>query len=259
MEFEKFLKGIEMMPEAMEKLKKLSIPEEEYGEMKRLFYREKDQFYKAILKEREYRLRFLYYFCRFACDAHKDYVEKGIEDSVYWDTFSDLTIWCGNCYRDYGEYGLEEYDWLAHHVELQLFRLGRLQFEKTLSEWEILHGKTVISVHVPQGEKLEIEACRESVKRGYEFWGKEYTYLCDSWLLDPKLRKILKEDSNILEFQKMFDVVSIDKESRQAEERIFIKLEEDPRDYPEDTSLQREAKRYLINGGILGCALGVLK
>ena len=117
----------------------------------------------------------------------------------------------------------------------------------------------MISVHVPQGEKLEIEACRESVKRGYEFWGKEYTYLCDSWLLDPKLRKILKEDSNILEFQKMFDVVSIDKESRQAEERIFIKLEENPRDYPEDTSLQREAKRYLINGGILGCALGVLK
>ena len=84
-------------------------------------------------------------------------------------------------------------------------------------------------------------------------------YVCDSWLLEPELRTLLKEGSNILEFQKWFEIVSIDKNCRQAEERIFRKVQDNPADYSEETSLQKAAKRYLMDGGQLGCGIGILK
>lgn len=249
------------MPEAVDRLENIKITKEQYEKDREYFYKDRQEFYRRICRKENAHLLFLYYFCRFACETYDCYVERGIEDSVYWDTFYDFTLWCGNCYRDYGEYGIAEYDWLYRHIEMSLFRLGRLQFEKTFaeSEWGIAHGEEVISIHIPQGEKLDIQACKESIQRGIRFWGTEYTYVCDSWLLEPELQKLLKADSNILEFQKWFDIVSVDKHCRQAEERIFIKVQDNPADYPEETSLQRAAKRYLAEGGKLGCGIGILK
>ncbi len=261
MELSRFLKGIRLMPEAAWQLENIKITEEQYEEERDCFYKERKEFYRRICRKKDAHLLFLYYFCRFACETYDSYVEQDIAESVYWDTFYDFTLWSENCYRDYGEYGIAEYDWLYRHIEMRLFRFGRLQFEKTSVEpgWGIAEGEEVISIHIPQGEKLEIQACRESIQRGRRFWGTEYRYLCDSWLLEPELRKLLKEGSNILEFQKWFEIVSVDKKCRQAEERIFIKVQENPADYPEETSLQKAAKRYLMDGGKLGCGVGILK
>ena len=261
MELSRFLKGIRLMPEAMEELESIRVTKEEYEEVRASFYRDKKEFYRRICKEEDSQRLFLYYFCRFACETYAGYEERGIDDSVYWDTFYDITLWCGNCFRDYGKYGIAEYSWLSRHIEMNLFQFGRLQFEKTAAEpgWDMLQGEEVISIHIPQGEKLDLQACKESIQRGIRFWGTEYTYVCDSWLLEPELGKLLKEGSNILEFQKLFEIVSVDKNCRQAEERIFIKVQDNPADYPEETSLQRAAKRYLMEGGKLGCVVGRLK
>lgn len=249
------------MPEAVERLETVKVTKEEYEEIKGYFYKDKSEFYRKICREEDYQLLFLYYFCRFACETYEVYVEKGIDESVYWDTFYDITLWCENCFRDHGKYGIEEYSWLSRHIEMRLFKFGRLQFEKTVAEpgWDMVRGEEVISIHVPQGEKLDMQACKESIQRGICFWGTEYTYLCDSWLLEPELQKILKKGSNILEFQKMFEILSVNKKCRQAEERIFIKVQENPADYLEESSLQKAAKRYLMEGGKLGCGIGILK
>ena len=85
---------------------------------------------------------------------------------MFFDTFSDIAVWCQVCFRRYGEYGIQEYEWLWRHVEMTLFRLGRLQFEKTESLWEFEYkgrktavGDPVISIHIPEGQPLDPEAC----------------------------------------------------------------------------------------------------
>lgn len=57
-----------------------------------------------------------------------EYARLGIPETVLRDTLSDLRIWMNTCKRLTGEWGLREYTWLTEHVNLRLFRLGRLQF-----------------------------------------------------------------------------------------------------------------------------------
>lgn len=148
---------------------------------------------------------------------------------------------------------------------MTLFRLGRLQFEKTESLWEFEYkgrktavGDPVISIHIPEGQPLDPEACRESLDMGRKFWGGEIPYVCHSWLLFPGLKELLDEKSNILRFQQMFEIQSVDFQFREGEERIFDCLMENPEKYPENTSLQRNARKYLKQGGRLGSGLGVI-
>ncbi|WP_092753369.1 acyltransferase domain-containing protein [Hydrogenoanaerobacterium saccharovorans] len=70
-------------------------------------------------------------------DIRAQYTEKGISEEVYWDTFSDITLWKRKCFQNIGIYGLQEYDWLSLHLQLKLFRLGRLQFQPMPFPFEI--------------------------------------------------------------------------------------------------------------------------
>ena len=63
----------------------------------------------------------------------------------------------------------------------------------------------MISIHIPEGQPLDPEACRESLDMGRKFWGGEIPYVCHSWLLFPGLKELLDEKSNILRFQQMFE------------------------------------------------------
>jgi hypothetical protein len=72
----------------------------------------------------------------------------------------------------------------------------------------------VVDVHIPAAGPLLPEDCDESIARAKDFFATyfpEYAYrhfTCDSWLLDPTLTRVLKEDSNILKFQKRFSVAT---------------------------------------------------
>ena len=259
-----FWEEISLMPDAVRQLEKLEITEGEYEKLRELFLRDVNLFYEAVKKREDFRLVFLYCFSKMACEVYDRYCEQGISRRVYRDTFYDLTLWCENCYKAYGEYGIAQYDWFCRHLDMSLFRLGRLEFEKIPSLWEIqtdgisVHkGDPVISVHIPQGEKLELDACLDSFRQAEQFWKEKQVYLCHSWLLYPGLKEIMKPESNILQFQTLFHIVAVDFEWREAEERIFGELETDPRSYAEDTSLQRAARKYLLSGEKLGSGLGV--
>ncbi len=266
MELNQFFKGIRMNQEAVRKVSELSISEEEYQKNKLLFQTDKELFYKEVLKEMDFRIHFLYYFSRMACDDFECLREKFGSEQIYWDTFSDLTLWCENCIRDYGQYGIQEYRWFHRHIEGKIRRLGRLQFEELDVEWKEIEedagiqGKVpVINVHIPQGEKLELSAAKLSFERAFRVWGKQIPYICDSWLLYPELKEILPADSNILKFQCLFKVTRVESEGREAERRIFNRVSDEPSDYPETTLLQRRAKEYLLKGKRLGSGVGVLK
>ena len=259
-----FWEEISLMPDAVRQLEKLEITEGEYEKLRELFLRDVNLFYEAVKKREDFRLVFLYCFSKMACEVYDRYCEQGISRRVYRDTFYDLTLWCENCYKAYGEYGIAQYDWFCRHLDMSLFRLGRLEFERIPSLWDIqtdeisVHkGDPVISVHIPQGEKLELDACLDSFRQAEQFWKEKQVYLCHSWLLYPGLKEIMKPGSNILQFQTLFHIVAVDFEGREAEERIFGELETDPRSYAEDTSLQRAARKYLLSGEKLGSGLGV--
>ncbi|MFR3947236.1 MAG: acyltransferase domain-containing protein [Ruminococcus sp.] len=240
--------------------------EEEYQENKLLYEKDRALFYEKILLEKDYRLVFLYYLCRMGAETYDAYEKRGISREIFRDTFYDLTFWCENCFLEYGEYGIDEYDWFFRHMKLTIFRLGRMQFEIMDSRWNftagermVKKGDPIISIHIPQGEKLTLESVRESIIQGMAFWGKEMPYLCHSWLLYPGLKDILPEKSNIIMFQNQFQIVETDWDEREAEWRIWGKVQRNLNVYSENTSLQRAAKKYLKSGKVLGSGLGILK
>ena len=62
---------------------------------------------------------------KLAVDVKTKYDEAGVDEKIYYDTMSDIKIWCEKT----GNKGIKEYMWLRNHVRFELFRLGRLQFQ----------------------------------------------------------------------------------------------------------------------------------
>ncbi len=72
--------------------------------------------------------------------------------------------------------------------------------------------------------------------------------------MEPKLLLFLKPDSNIARFQSLFDIVeTFDDDSYRL--WIFKTLDSDPRHYPEQTSLQKALKQYLLEGHNIGAGV----
>lgn len=268
MEFGYFCDRIGLPDGARQLLDEIGISENAYEEYRQALKTDQELFFHEVLKCQDHRSLFLYLYCRFACEAYEEYGRLGIGESIYWDTFSDITIWCENCLRDYGSYGIGEYDWLWRHTQCRLFRLGRLQFELADAwfSWQdekksIQKGQKVLNIHIPQGSPLRAELCDDALERAGEFFAflpKETPLICHSWMLFPGLIELLPETSNIIQFQKRFQIMETDYDVREAECRIFIKVLDDVMAYPEDTGLQRNAKSYLLSGNRLGNGLGIL-
>lgn len=203
-----------------------------------------------------------------ALDSRIRYKEKDIPDSIFLDTMSDIKIWCENN----GNKGLKNYNWLKNHIYLELFRLGRLQFQLFECSSKALNykklpfeqGEKVIYIHIPQGEKLIKEKCTESISMADIFFRKyfpshEYRYyFTESWLLFDGNRNFMAPESNILDFSSLYTHCYSVKIDVQAIDRIFGKRRLFKKSYPESTSLQKRAKQYMLKGGRLGVGIAVI-
>ena len=83
-------------------------------------------------------------------------------------------------------------------------------------------------------------------------------FICESWLLYEDNWRFMKSGCNILQFQSLFDIVMSSTDDRQAIERIFGKKRLIKKNYPENTSLQKSAKKFMLDGGKMGEGLGVI-
>lgn len=266
-------KRIDLPEEALEAAQMVELSDAEYQTCKELFDRDLGAFLKEW-KEKEEPGRYtwaLRFYLQLSADIWEQYQAEHIPEEVFDQTFYDLTIWCRECKRKQGIYGLEELWWLAQSVKEHLFRLGRLQFEPIVLK-EPLEGNGVrieagvkgLNVHIPEGESLAFEKCMDSFRRAEQFFagrgeGKPEFYMCDSWLLSPALKELLPADSNIIRFQDLFRIVKVHYAFPQAEQRIFGDILEDKSRYPEDTSLRRKAKRYFQEGNDPGIGIGVIE
>ncbi len=171
--------------------------------------------------------------------TRKKYTEAGIPEKIFDDTFRDVGYWCGNDFERYGEEGLRNVKWLSKHLTMRIFRLGRLQFEfsrfaivpkaglKKIAACPCRPFERCIAVHVPQGGKLFFEECLASFAAADAFFAEYYanyryrTYNIVSWLLDPELKNVLGENSNIVRFASLFGILGRTADSDMNERRVF--------------------------------------
>lgn len=265
MTIQELIKSINFSKKAGENALRYCMPEKEFRNWKNLYERDFHTFLAEWEKSAEHFQWGLWFCLKLACETYEWYKEKTISEQIFRDTFADITIWCGECYRKYGIYGLEEVPWIMKSIRMELFRLGRLQFEPMVltpeeaTRYHLQVGEPVLNVHIPAGEKLGYRACKESFEAAKSFFGeKQATFICDSWLLSPELCEILPKTSNIIRFQKMYQIVEVHYDFSQAEERVFGEVRSDKSEYPEENSLQLTLKQYLLTGKKVGMGRGIL-
>lgn len=218
--------------------------------------------------EQENGLRILRFYLDWAVKLKEQYDAVGIPEQVFWDGMRDITIWAEDYHDKHGVPGFAEWGWVATTLSLKVFRLGRLQFEPMQLDTAIVcdghtypEGTMVLNVHIPAGQPLDIAEVRAAMDYAPKFFKMHFQktctlFICHSWLLSPQLKELLQEDSRILQFQNLFSVYEVDQE-RQAEERVFGFLTDDPKTYPEATSLQKKMKASLLAGKSFGMGRGI--
>lgn len=200
--------------------------------------------------------------------TYPKYQKAVISDEIYFETMKDIAVWCENNNNK----GLKNLPWIKNHLNFELFKIGRLQFQiykcdnRTLN-YDLLpfnFGENLIYVHIPQGEKLVYAECVNSLKNAKSFFGEYFPnydfdyFFCESWLLYGENWQFMNSSSNILQFSTLFDLVYSVEDDGQAIERIFGKRKIIKSKYEEKTTLQRNAKRFMQNGGKLGVGIGIL-
>ncbi len=206
-----------------------------------------------------------------AKETHELYRKRGISDDIFYDTMKDITVWSENFRQEKGFTGIDNLIWIQNHLNCKIFRLGRLQFQPFIfylppyvrkdkrKSADIKVGEKVLNIHIPQGEKLLREECEKSFAMAESFFS-DFPYkafICDSWLLCERNREFMQENSNILRFAEMFEILGSSENSTQTIERVFGKEEKDPVLYPETTALQSQCKAYILSGGKPGTGFGI--
>lgn len=265
MKIREFCEKIGMDEAAIRQAEQFSMEDTVYACYKKELKEDKKQFFVHLKEEENWRVFALALYIRMAVEVYETFQEKGIADQIYFDTFSDFRIWNEECQKKYGICGLTECEWLSLPLELKIFRLGRLQFEPICLEkavetekYTLPEGTKVLNVHIPEDGRLDAEACLDSFAKAEKFFGETFeAFVCESWLVSPKLKELLNEDSNIIKFMELFENYGIVYPFRQAEQRVFGEISEQKEDYPERTSLQRALKKYVLDGKEPGMGQGV--
>ncbi|BCB89960.1 hypothetical protein Psuf_072730 [Phytohabitans suffuscus] len=131
--------------------------------------------------------------------------ERGIADAVSWATLADLGRNLAIDRRMRREGWPVMQAWLTLHARGGLYELGRLQHHRG-------GASTVIDLHIPESGPMTPEAVTASLDEARAFFPRHFpderytAFACGSWLLDPQLLEYLPEDSNIVRFQRRFEL-----------------------------------------------------
>lgn len=218
----------------------------------------------------DYEINLIYSLAK--CDDLKlKYKQASINDQIFADTIADIKVRSLICYEYTNILGIDLILWIANHLDLKLFKLGRLQFNFSPSivdcpEAGLKEGDNTIGVHIPKDEPFTPELWEKSFSMANEFFAKhfpeyEYKYFsCSSWFLSPDLDILLNEGSNILKFKKLFNIVSV------TEKDIMLSFVfswgatvSDIDKFEAKTSLQKKIKEYIAEGNTLHSGYGIIE
>lgn len=202
------------------------------------------------------------------------YRERGISDRIWFDSMCDLKWKLWECKAVKGSWGSFVAGWFPGFFNLTRFALGRLQFEIVEFDGEyekdgkrLKKGDKVINVHIPRTlTPLDKKSRDDAYAQAAEFFsgmtdGAPIAFVCSSWLLYPEAEKILPAHSNIRGFMADYDIIrsKVDEEGDYHNMwRLFdMDFTGDFKDYPEDSSLRRAYKKFLLDGNRTGSGYGV--
>jgi GNAT-like C-terminal domain/N-acyltransferase N-terminal domain len=198
---------------------------------------------------------------------------RGVPEDISWATLADLARHMEINRRLRGTVGVDEPWWMTLHLRGEVYECGRLQYhvhqlgpagevywypEDEAAErgvgWRI--GDPALGIHIPESGPLTPELCEASLATAREFAKACFPErdrriaTCASWLLDDQLAEYLPADSNIIRFQRRFEVVPGGWEhSEGVLSFVFHRNEPDLDALPQETTLQRAVVAHLRNGG----------
>lgn len=185
-------------------------------------------------------------------EARALHASRGLTDEESWQTLQDLPRHAHLDRLVYGTPGLRTGWWVELAFSGRLFQLGRLQFEPR---------DGFLSVHIPEeGGPLTPAACDASFARAREVFPDAREARCRSWLLDPQLAELLPATSNIVAFQRRFELLDEgENEDDRVLEFVFHALAPDLDQLPQETTLQRAIVGHLRAGGHFAGPTGTLE
>lgn len=200
-----------------------------------------------------------------------EYRKRGYDEEIFYESMLDITMAARRCSEREGVYGIDAVytGWSRRVLLLEIFRLGRLEFELIPSKYaveidgyKLNVGEPCISTHIPAYDKLTEENCEESYERARVFYKKHFNiercfFICISWFMHPWLNEDLGERSSIVKFNQRYNVFEVVDDGVAPIGWVFQTKRENPEDYPEDTSIQRALKARMLSGKPFGYGVGV--
>lgn len=204
------------------------------------------------------------------------YDAAGIDEKIFWASADDLRCKLLECIKCKEVPGTFVAGWNDGFLKMDRFAYGRFQYEIRKYDFDfdfitrtghrVRRGDTLINFHIPSsGVPLTDEVRLSSYKEAYKhfvhlFPDGKVIFCCGSWLLYPKHREFLPENSNILKFMSDFEIVSWSEYDHFSNDwRVFDKYAGLPYDQlPRDTSLRRAYADWLVKTGKGGDAFGVI-
>lgn len=158
--------------------------------------------------------------------------ERGVPDDISWATLADLGRHVADYRRRTGAVGFDAVRWMGLHFSGAIYALGRLQFnpyhlrtrpagplfwyeppDPRAGEEGLRPGDPALGMHIPEAGPLTPEECDASVRAARAFFAARFpehrfrVVTCTSWLLDDQLATRLPATSNIVRFQRRFELV----------------------------------------------------
>lgn len=203
-------------------------------------------------------MKILWEMLNMALESYEEYAKRKIPTQIYVDTMKFCTRFIEHHHRLLGSYKFEWAHWFPRQLALQEFRIGCLEYEFVEAD------EKTVSVHIPSDADLRHKVICESLNAFYDFRSRFFRewenvkIVCNSWLLSPALKELLDNTSNIINFQKFFNIETTNYDSMSVLKWVFPGYDEISEHLPENTSLQRKMKKYLLQGKKIGCSKGYL-
>jgi hypothetical protein len=193
-------------------------------------------------------------------DVRRFHARRRIPDAISWATLADLGR---NLKRDrllLGDGGLRTSGWLTLHFRGSLYQLVRLQFNRMNVRAAHVadafrEGEAALGIHIPESGPLTPEACDDSLTRAQPFFARHFPEtatqlgLCTSWLLDPQLAEYLDPESNVMRFQRRFELVGEGFDGDADVLRfVFHRIAPNIDNLPQRTTLERAIVAHLRAG-----------
>lgn len=213
----------------------------------------------------------------FLCMASKymrdDYRTAGLSDELFWDTIMDLKYKLMECKAVKGVWGTFVEHWYPIFFSLNIFKLGRLEFERvqftrdsyTFGDITVNKGDTVYSVHIPSCGSLSKELRMDSYRRAFAHFREErgekpLICICHSWLLYPQNREIFPATTNLVDFMGDWDIIDSEVDESFGDcWRVFSRdYDGNPDALPQNTTQQKALVNWLKTGKKTGDGFAVL-